>query len=76
MTYFPNGTAGCLFEEDVCSRCANQRKEFGGCAITDVHMLYNYEQLREGQEKIRTILSMLITDDGECRMFLDAGNNQ
>jgi hypothetical protein len=68
MAYFPNGTAGMDFQARFCDRCANADKD-GMCAIWDAHMIYNYDQLDAGQEKLHGALSMLIDDDAGCRLF-------
>ena len=45
MAYFPNGTAGEIFNDENCSRCINWRErdwrlEAGaGCPIWDLHLL-------------------------------------
>lgn len=77
MGYFPNGTAGHCFEAQWCEECLNYRdKDDGrgpGCAVLDVHLVYNYDQHREGGEKLKDAMRMLIDD--ECAMFLDDGKD-
>ena len=69
MGYFPNGTAGMVFEERFCDNCANAI-DGRSCAIYDAHLIYNYDQFAEGQEKLSNVLDMLIDKDkSECRLF-------
>jgi hypothetical protein len=73
MGYFPNGTDGAIFEEKYCMRCTHYglvNGEFpaGGCPVWVVHLVYNYDQLDDGQEKLKDVLSTLIPN--ECRMFI------
>ena len=69
MAYFPNGTSGMMFQEDYCNHCENADED-GMCSIWDAHMLYNYEQFNN--EKIKSILTLLIPDDGACSMYRKA----
>lgn len=67
MGYFPNGTAGDIFENEVCSKCVH----YGDCAVWDVHIFRNYDQLKKGNEMLRDTLNMLIPDNKlECKMFV------
>ena len=85
MAYFPNGTSGLMFSEDQCVKCQNYRdKDDGrgyGCAVMDVHLLFNYDQVGEDEKAkaLRACLSTLIPEDGvhagECAMFLDDGRD-
>lgn len=63
MAYFPNGSAGGLFDEQ-CSRC---RYGEGACPIWGVQMQFNYEACNV--EVARKILDALVKDSGECAMF-------
>lgn len=77
MGYFPNGTEGMIYDEEMCSRCVHQKPDDGGCAVWLLHMIYNYDQLDKGQEKLKTALDILIPvgEDGlsneKCTMFHD-----
>src|SRR5690349_19815070 len=48
MAYFPNGTAGMLYEEQYCYNCRNYRDKGDGrgfgCAIWDAQLLYSYDE--------------------------------
>src|SRR5687767_2121181 len=74
MAYFPNGTAGMLYEEQYCANCIHGRD---GCAVMDAHNFYNYDQFDKDErgKSIRMILSLLIpeTKDGlgaeQCALF-------
>lgn len=68
MGYFPNGTSGEIFEANVCAKCVHE----GNCAVWDLHLFKNYDQLKDGQEQLRDALNMLIPDDTvECKMFVE-----
>ena len=63
-----------------CNVCQHEGPPDGpGCMVFGAHLVYNYDQLKEGNEEIRAILNMLIpmTEDGlgnkQCRMFLKLG---
>jgi hypothetical protein len=44
MAYFPNGTAGMMYEEMYCSRCVHLGPAEGpGCSVMLLHMLWNYD---------------------------------
>jgi hypothetical protein len=70
MGYFPNGTAGEMYEEQYCSRCVHQED---GCAVWLAHLLKNYDDCNDDS----SILHMLIprSEDGlsneKCKMFWD-----
>ena len=63
MAYFPNGSAGEVFDNQ-CGRC-----RFGGgaCPIWRVQYQYNYDACNN--EVARKILDALVHDDGSCTMF-------
>lgn len=78
MAYFPNGTAGAIYEEEYCCNCVHFGPEGVSCNILLIHNLYNYDQCKEDKtgEAIKAILGLLIpeTKDGlgaeQCSMFL------
>ena len=62
MGYFPNGTAGMLFEEQWCSKCVHQEN----CAVWTAHMIHNYAECNNDG----SILHLLIPKDADtCNMF-------
>ena len=67
MGYFPNGTAGMMYEEKWCSRCIH----YDNCAVLNAHFLRNYEECNNE----KSILHLLIplSKDGlyneKCLMF-------
>jgi len=71
MGYFPNGTAGEMYEAEYCDRCVHQKPDDGGCAVFLAHLLHNYEECN----KPDSILHLLIplSKDGlgneQCEMF-------
>lgn len=73
MGYFPNGTAGEMYEAQYCCHCIHQNGPDGesGCAIWLAHLLYNYDECNND----KSILHILIpkTKDGlgneRCMLF-------
>lgn len=70
MGYFPNGTAGMIFEEEWCDRCLHQPD----CAVWLAHLLHNYKECNNPD----SILDLLIQRTGDdsaskCTMFVDKG---
>ena len=63
MAYFPNGTAGEVFDEQ-CARC---RYGNNPCPIWFVQHEYNYEACNN--EVATKILDGLVKDNGTCSMF-------
>lgn len=69
MGYFPNGTAGEMYEAQYCSRCIHD----GDCAVMLAHLMHNYAECN----KPKSILHLLIpiTKDGldneQCKMFVE-----
>ena len=63
MAYFPNGTAGEVFQ-DQCSQC---RYGDGPCPIYWVQYHFNYDACNN--KIAREILDYLVHNDGTCTMF-------
>ena len=63
MAYFPNGTAGEVFDNQ-CSKC-----KYGemACPIAGVQLLYNYAAVNN--DVATKILNDLVSDEGICFMF-------
>lgn len=78
MAYFPNGTAGDIFEAEWCSRCAHEGGEDGpGCPVMLAHILYSYELCNAKDDPGKVILDLLIPDEAPthvpaCAMFHEA----
>lgn len=64
MAYFPNGTSGMIYEEQVCAKCAHygEGDDVGGCPVLLIHNLYNYDQCADTEhgKAIECILDLLI----------------
>ena len=85
MAYFPNGTSGEIYNDKYCVNCLNWRDTLDGrgvgCAIIDLHMVWNYDQLAGNSPKaeaMKLALETLIPTKadgfpGECNMYLPAG---
>lgn len=72
MGYFPNGTAGELYEEEYCVRCIHYETdvEKPGCPVWTLHLWHNYEEA----DKPDSFLHVLIPldeqgDNQQCAMF-------
>lgn len=78
MGYFSNGTEGMIFEDKNCLRCIHLGSPDGpGCPVMLASFIYNYDQMKEGQEKLKGLLEILMPtdEDGFCRrcaMFAEA----
>lgn len=66
MAYFSNGSEG-EYLESQCEECLHANPE-SCCPIAAVQVLYNYDQLEEGQEKLRAAMNLLIDKHGNCQM--------
>lgn len=67
MGYFPNGTAGQMYEDQWCSKCIHRD---GPCVVMIAHDLHNYDQCNDKD----SILHLLIPRDEkgfneQCKMF-------
>ena len=57
MGYFPNGTAGMVYQQKWCDRCVHDNGGEGPmCAVWSAHLLYNYEECNNN----KSILHLLI----------------
>ena len=63
MAYFPNGSAGEVFDEQCC-KCKYGEAP---CPIAYVQFTYNYRACNN--EIARNILDDLISDNGDCSMY-------
>ena len=61
MAYFPNGSASEMFQGAECRTCVH---EPDGCAVMDVHLLWNYDQIVDGVREcsLAYVLTDLIDD--------------
>lgn len=66
MAYFSNGSEGEIFDNQ-CAECLHQDEETM-CPIAFVQTHFNYDQLSDGQEKLREAVTMLVDEKGNCRM--------
>jgi formate hydrogenlyase subunit 6/NADH:ubiquinone oxidoreductase subunit I len=64
MAYFPNGSSGEVLDLQ-CSRCPLGE---GPCPVMGIQMIYNYDQLDAGQEKLRQAMEMLVDEKGICQV--------
>jgi hypothetical protein len=64
MAYFPNGSAGAVLE----AQCADCPLGNGPCPVAGIQMLYNYDQLNDGQENLKDAMSLLVNEKGVCEV--------
>jgi hypothetical protein len=69
MAYFPNGTAGEIFN-DQCHECLHGAADDFLCPVAHIQMIYNYTQLDDGNEDLRAAMCLLVQLDGTCQMKL------
>lgn len=67
MAYFPNGTAGEVLENQ-CDECIHGLNNDVMCPVHYVQAVFNYDQVRQREKKLRTAINMLINEKGECQM--------
>jgi hypothetical protein len=79
LMYFPNGTAGAIFQEQYCDKCINfrerpWRREAGaGCPIWDLHLLLDqyrccnekpsFDRKATGAQVTKAVLDFLIDEN-------------
>jgi hypothetical protein len=81
MAYFANGTEGDILQMQCCDcplgfgwNDPRQGQLFEaeripkGCPVHAVQMLYNYDQVSAGQEKLRAAMNVLIDERGVCQV--------
>jgi hypothetical protein len=76
MGYFPNGTAGDMYEADYCNKCINEDEE-KGCPIMMLHLMWNYDAVdpktAENKARRQALEAFIPTDregwNQQCRMF-------
>jgi hypothetical protein len=76
MVYFPNGSSGEVLD-DQCERCPlGDHDRECCCPVLSIQLLYNYDQLNDGQEKLRHAMSMLVDDKGICQVYKQLMENK
>jgi hypothetical protein len=65
MAYFSNSSEGDVLE----SQCRECPLSDVGCPVLNVQTAFNYEQLNPGNEKLRSVISTLVNDSGECQIY-------
>ena len=79
MAYFPNGSSGDVLDIQ-CADCPlgygwhdpKQKVLFDAdpiprpCPVALVQFMYNYDQVRPGNEKLREAMNLLIDEKGVC----------
>lgn len=66
MAYFSNSTDGDVLYQQ-CENCPlNANPDENHCEVLIVQELFNYDQVRN--EKLREAMSILVADDGTCRI--------
>lgn len=82
MAYFSNGTEGRVLDEQ-CSDCPlgagwndpdqpllfDVERTMRYCPVAFVQGMYNYDQIKKGNEKLREAMSLLVEDkQGQCQV--------
>ena len=65
MAYFPNGTAGMLFNE-TCFDCIHGISDDIGCPIALAQMMFYYEHV--GIKPLEDCMNLLVNEHGVCKM--------
>jgi len=65
MAYFSNSSEGMILDEQ-CMEC--YLPDDAPCPILLVQGLYNYDQMKAGNKKLREAMNILINDKGGCQM--------
>lgn len=71
MGYFPNGTAGEMYEGYYCSRCVHQHGPDGesGCAVWHAHLLHSYADCNNKDSILHILIPREGIENEQCRMF-------
>lgn len=71
MGYFPNGTAGEMYEHKYCSRCVHSEGD-KGCTVWFLHMIHNYDECNKPDSFLHALIprSESKLDNDECTMFV------
>lgn len=71
MGYFPNGTAGGMYEEEYCMNCIHGTGD-DPCAVMLAHNLYNYDECDKPESILHLLIPLRKDDLGneQCRMFV------
>ena len=72
MGYFPNGTAGDMYQAEYCHRCVHWPEDpaDGGCSVWFLHMIHNYDECNNSESMLHTLIPR--REDGwnaKCTMF-------
>ncbi len=67
MAYFANGTEGVILDEQ-CAECPVGEQINSRCPVHTIQMIYNYDQLKKGNEQLREAMNVLVDDKGKCQM--------
>ena len=67
MAYFSNSSEGFVLDEQCCE-C--HIPDDVPCPVLLVQTMYNYDQMKEGNEKLREAINQLIDEKGNCQMKL------
>ena len=64
MAYFSNSADGDYLQRQ-CESCPIGEE---ACPVFVVQSLYNYDQLKKGNELLKSALTMLVDDKGDCQV--------
>ena len=80
MAYFSNSSDGSILDDQCCDcplgygwndpgqrQLFGQEREVKPCPTALVQAMYNYDQLKPGNEQLRAAMATLVDDDGVCK---------
>jgi hypothetical protein len=66
MVAFSNGCESEKLDNQCCD-CINS-KDDGQCPVSLIQFLFNYDQLKAGNEQLQEVMTLLIDENGICKM--------
>jgi len=69
MGYFPNGTAGIMYDDEYCDNCVHMLEEWG-CPCHTAHLLWNYEECNNDDSILHKMIPLNEKGfNGKCIFF-------
>ncbi len=76
MGYFPNGTAGDVYEATYCMNCIHNDRNEVTCPVTLAHLRYNYDQCNDKNSILHILIPRTETGENQrCAMFVPRSVN-
>jgi len=70
MGYFPNGTAGMIYDDKYCNGCVHMLPEPLGCPCHTAHLIWNYDEANNENSILHKMIPR--NEDGfneQCMFF-------